>query len=118
MEFVEKSPLFQDILAQLTEKIRQKMTEEVSQKARDENRRVREESRQSMLNALQQILTSRFSVGNTHFDNRLQSLDLKSFEELFKIALNAQTLAEFEKSLNDTLSSKIQEWSEKSVNKD
>ncbi len=76
MEFVENSPLFQDILAQLTEKIRQKMTEEVRQE-------VREESRQGMLNALQQLLASRFSVGITHFDKRFQSLDLKSFEELF-----------------------------------
>ncbi len=85
MEFVENSPLFQDILAQLTEKIRQKMTEEVSQKVRQEVRlEVREEgSRQGMLNALQQLLASRFSVGITHFDKRFQSLDLKSFEELF-----------------------------------
>jgi predicted transposase YdaD len=120
MEFVENSPVFQDILAQLTEKIRQKMTEEVRQKVRQEVREevrqeVREESRQGMLNALQQLLASRFSVGITHFDKRFQSLDLKSFEELFKIALNAQTLAEFENVLNDTLSSK--ELSERSVDK-
>jgi len=113
MEFVENSPLFQDILAQLTEKIRHKMTEEVRQEIRDESRK--EGGRQSMLNALQQILTSRFSVDSTHFDKHFQSLDLKSFEELFKIALNAQTLAEFENALNDTLSSK--EVSEKSVDK-
>jgi len=99
MEIVENSPLFQDILAQ----IREKILDEGRKEGRKEGHK---EGRQGMLNALQQLLASRFSIGIDHFDKRFQSLDLKAFEELFKVALNAQTLAEFENVLNVTFSSK------------
>jgi len=39
-------------------------------------------------------------------------LDFKTFDELFKTALNVQTLAEFENVINVILSSKTKELSE------
>ena len=67
-------------------------------------------------NKLLRVLASRFGSKRDYFDNRFQSLDLKTFDELFETALKVQTLAEFEnefeKVTNVILSSKTKELSE------
>ncbi|MCP4458504.1 MAG: Rpn family recombination-promoting nuclease/putative transposase, partial [Cytophagales bacterium] len=64
----------------------------------------RQEGHQAMVEMLYQTLIIRFGVVLGDYDERFESLDLKSLKELSKVALTAQTLAEFEQALTDMAS--------------
>ncbi len=87
MQVVQKSPIIQEL--------RQEWVEEGK--------------REATLKGLQQILTIRFDVALGELDERFESLDLKSLEQLNETALTVQTLAEFEGALADILS-KLETW--------
>ncbi len=87
MQVVQKSPIIQEL--------RQEWVEEGK--------------REATLKGLHQILTIRFDVALGELDERFESLDLKSLEQLNETALTVQTLAEFEGALADILS-KLETW--------
>ncbi len=81
MGIIQESP----IIKELIEKIREEGLEEGERKA--------------TLKALHQTLTIRFDVTLEEFNKQVESLDLKTLEQLNKVALSAQTLAEFKNTL-------------------
>ncbi len=94
VEIIEESPLFQWFL------------EIKSEEYREEGRKVgRKEGRKEgmvngMLNSLLQLLTFRFEISREYFDSHLQTMELKSIEQLYKTALGVQSLTEFEKAVD------------------
>jgi len=58
---------------------------------------------QEILEAIQKMLKFRFSVEATVFEEKLRSLDLKALKQLEDEIFIVQTLAEFEKSLDNMM---------------
>ncbi len=55
--------------------------------------------RKTMIKALNQTLTIRFDVVLGEFDKQFAKLDIKSLEQLNKVALKVNSVADFEKAL-------------------
>ena len=67
-----------------------------------------EEGRKSLLSVLQQLLTFRFNMSCEYLDPHLQSMELKTLEQLIETAYKAQTFTEFEKAVEKTVSLKVE----------
>lgn len=113
MEIVNESPIIQELLTQRwqsgfaegleegLEKGREEGLEKGLEKGREEGRE--EGEREAMVKALHQTLTIRFGIALGEFDEQIKLLNLKSLEQLNRVALIAQTPVEFEKALAEML---------------
>ena len=78
---------------QLWEEGHEKGREEGREKGREEGER---KAWQTMFDTLRRVLVLQFEVKLTHFDKRLERLNLSELKELSDAAFNEKTLAEFE----------------------
>jgi hypothetical protein len=79
MQMIHESPILQEVFAERFEQGEHKAT----------------------LKALYRILTTRFQVSLGYFEQKnLAFLDLETLDKLSDVALTAQTLVEFEETLN------------------